>query len=110
MSARDPAFVVVYVTAPPHEAPDLARALVDERLAACVNIVRSVRSIYRWRGEVCDDEEALLVIKTRAARLRALRARVAELHSYDIPEVLALPIEGGHPAYLAWLEEATAEA
>lgn len=99
--------VVVYVTAPVSEGGGLARALVERRLAACVNIVPSVRSIYCWKEEVCDDEEALLVIKTRAARLEALRAAVVELHSYDVPEVIALPLVGGHAPYLSWVDEMT---
>ena len=98
---------VVLVTASPAEAPALARALVDRRLAACVNIVPAVRSIYRWQDDICDDEESLLVIKTRAERLQQLKAAVAELHSYDVAEVIALPIVDGAPNYLAWLDENT---
>ena len=96
---------VVLVTAPAEEAAALARAVVTERLAACVNVVPGVRSIYRWEGEVQDDVEALLVIKTTEARLEALVERVNALHSYDLPEVLALPVAGGSPAYLAWVAE-----
>jgi len=99
--------LVVYVTAPPKEAEGLASALVEERLAACVNILPSVRSVYTWEGETCVDEEALLVIKSRAAQLDALRERVVALHPYDVPEVIALPIAGGHPPYLDWIAEST---
>lgn len=99
--------VVVYVTAPPAEAPRLARTLVEERLAACANVIPAVRSIYRWKDEICDDEEALLVIKTRAARFEALRERVCALHPYDVPEVIALPLVAGHPPYVAWIDENT---
>jgi periplasmic divalent cation tolerance protein len=81
----------------------LARALVEEGLAACVNVVPGVRSIYRWEGAVQDDSEVLLIAKTREALLPALTARVEALHPYDVPEVIALPIAGGSPAYLAWL-------
>ena len=92
------------------EAERLARALVDERLAACVNAVPAVVSTYRWEGRVQSATETLLVIKTRRDRFEALRARVAELHSYDTPEVIALPIEAGHAPYLAWVtQETTAE-
>ncbi|MCA9667310.1 MAG: divalent-cation tolerance protein CutA [Myxococcales bacterium] len=97
--------IVVYVTAPVDKARDLAAALVQAQLAACVNIVPSVRSIYRWKGEVCEDEESLLVIKSRRSAFEALRARVVELHPYEVPEVIALPIEAGHGAYLDWLDD-----
>lgn len=99
-------FRVALVTAGSEdEAAKIARALVDERLAACVNIVPGVRSIYRWRGVVEDEGEFLMVIKTAAASLEALEARVRELHSYDVPEVLALPIDKGSGPYLEWLAE-----
>jgi periplasmic divalent cation tolerance protein len=96
---------VVLVTAPAAEAETLGRAVVGERLAACVNVVPGVRSIYRWEGEVQADEEALLVIKTTDARLAALVERVNALHSYDLPEVLALSAAGGSTAYLEWVAE-----
>lgn len=96
--------VVVYVTAPAGaRAAAIARQLVEARLAACVNLVRKVRSIYRWEGKVCDDEEDLLVIKTTRAVLPRLRDRVLAIHPYSCPEVIALPIVGGHPAYLLWI-------
>lgn len=100
---------VVLVTAPDAEAAArLARALVEERLAACGNVVPAIRSIYRWEGSVHDEGEALLVLKTRAARVDALRARVLELHPYQVPEVLVLPVEAGSEAYLAWIAAETA--
>src|SRR5512138_3591241 len=96
--------LVVLVTAPsPEKAAELARAVVEERLAACGNVVPGLRSIYRWEGKVQEDEEALLVLKTTRARFDALRDRVHALHPYDVPEVLALPVEAGSAAYLAWL-------
>ena len=89
---------VVLITAPNAEcAESLARALVEERLAACVNVVPGVRSFYRWEGEVQDDPEVLLIIKTSADRCSALAARVEELHPYDLPEVLELPAAGREP-------------
>lgn len=94
---------MVLVTAPPAEAEGLGRALVAERLAACVNLLPGARSIYRWEGELKIDEEALLVIKTTEARLSAVTERVTTLHSYELPEVLALPAVGGSAAYLGWL-------
>ncbi|ACG72426.1 CutA1 divalent ion tolerance protein [Anaeromyxobacter sp. K] len=99
---------VVLVTAPDADvAARLARALVEERLAACGNVVPAIRSIYRWEGSVHDEGEALLVLKTRAARVDALRARVLELHPYQVPEVLVLPVEAGSDAYLAWIAAET---
>lgn len=100
---------VVLVTAPDAEsAGRLARALVDERLAACVNLVPGVRSIYRWQGRVTEDEELLLVIKTRAGRAAALAARVRDLHPYAVPEVLELAAVGGSEAYLEWVRTESA--
>lgn len=96
--------LVVLVTAPsPEAAAELARALVGERLAACGNVVPGLRSIYRWEGKVHDDAEALLVLKTTRARFEALRDRVLALHPYDVPEVIALPVEAGSARYLAWI-------
>jgi len=96
--------LVVLVTAPtPERAAELARALVEERLAACGNVVPGVRSIYRWEGKVEDEPEALLVLKTTRDRFEALRDRVLALHPYQAPEVLALPVEAGSARYLAWL-------
>ncbi len=96
--------VVVLVTAPtPERAAEIARAAVAERLAACGNVVPGVRSIYRWEGRVQDEAEALLVLKTTRARFEALRDRVLALHPYQVPEVIALPVEAGSAAYLAWI-------
>ena len=96
--------LVVLVTVPSRDAGEqLAEALVGEALAACVNIVGPMRSIYRWQGEICRDDEHLLLIKTTSARYAALEARVRALHSYDNPEVVALSIERGAAAYLEWL-------
>ena len=100
--------LVVLVTAPdPEKAAEIARTLVEERLAACGSVVPGLRSIYRWEGRVEDDREALLLLKTTRARFEALRARVLALHPYQVPEVLALPVEAGSAPYLAWIAEAT---
>lgn len=100
--------LVVYVTAPSEEeAARIARTLVEERLAGCVNIVRDVRSIYRWQGAIEDDREVLMILKTRRELFDVLKRRVKELHSYTVPEVIALPVEGGLDDYLKWLHEAT---
>ncbi|MBV8831804.1 MAG: divalent-cation tolerance protein CutA [Acidobacteriaceae bacterium] len=96
---------VVFSTCPnEEEALRLARALVDERLCACVNVLPGVRSIYRWQGAVEDAHEHLLLIKTSRERLLALERRMSELHSYDTPEVIAVPIAFGSRKYLDWLE------
>lgn len=81
------------------------RALVDERLAACVNILPAMTSVYRWKGQVDQDREQQVVIKTTRDRVAALEARVRELHSYELPEFLVLEAGGGAEAYLAWVEE-----
>jgi periplasmic divalent cation tolerance protein len=96
-------------TAPPDLAPKLARTLVDEQLAACVNVVPGVRSIYSWKGETCDDAESILLIKTTTAQAADLAARLKELHPYDVPELVAIEIlEGeGNPDYLAWVRSVT---
>jgi periplasmic divalent cation tolerance protein len=98
---------VVLVTAPDAAVgARLARTVVEERLAACVNLVPGVRSVYRWEGAVHEDDEVLLVIKTREDRIEALSRRVQELHPYEVPELLAVGVVGGSERYLAWLREA----
>ncbi|TXH22996.1 MAG: divalent-cation tolerance protein CutA [Elusimicrobia bacterium] len=100
--------VAVFITAAnAREARRLATALVAERLAACVTDAGVVHSVYRWKGRVERARERLLIAKTRRARLAALVARVKTLHSYDVPEAVALPIVGGNPAYLTWVERET---
>jgi periplasmic divalent cation tolerance protein len=97
-------FIVIFVTAgSAAEAETIAKALVEEQLAACVNILSPIRSIYRWEGKLADDQEWLLFIKTRAERFSAIEARVKTLHSYQAPEVIALPILRGSDAYMRWL-------
>lgn len=101
-------FIVVLITAPgEEEAAAMAQALVDDRLAACVNIVRNIRSIYRWQGSVEDENEALMLVKTRRDLFERLRERVKELHSYSVPEIIALPIGEGSEDYLAWITHET---
>jgi periplasmic divalent cation tolerance protein len=101
---------VVLSTFPdPETAARVARTLVEEQLAACVNLIAAVRSIYRWQGAISDDAESLAVIKTTADRYPALAARIAQLHPYQVPEIIALPLADGHPPYLAWLAEQVAK-
>ena len=87
------------------DAQKIARTLVEERVAACVNIVPGITSIYRWKGAVEQEGEVLLVIKTIGERVEQLKARLVELHPYELPEVVVLPIAGGHAPYLAWIAE-----
>jgi periplasmic divalent cation tolerance protein len=94
---------IVLVTAPPGQAHDLARALVERGVAACVNVVPGVRSVYRWEGAVHDDPESLLLVKTVRSGLAALLTALDELHPYEVPEALVLSPEAGSSAYLAWL-------
>lgn len=101
--------MVVLVTVPSVDTgTTLARALVDEHLAACVNVIPSVRSLYFWEGQRQEDTEALLVMKTGRDRYEALERRVLALHPYSVPEVLALPVESGSAAYVAWVRESVA--
>jgi periplasmic divalent cation tolerance protein len=101
------AISVYIVAADMAEAERIAEALVAERLAACVNIVGGVRSVYRWRGTVERADEVALIAKTKHAAFDALAARVRALHSYDVPAIVAWPIVAGDAAYLAWIEAET---
>jgi periplasmic divalent cation tolerance protein len=96
--------VVILSTAGEGEAPSLAEILVKERCAACVNIT-PVRSFYHWKGELCRNQETLMIIKTTRERAGAAMARLRELHSYELPEMLVLPVTGGYPPYLEWLSQ-----
>jgi periplasmic divalent cation tolerance protein len=87
------------------EARKIAHALVEPRLAACVNIIPRIHSVYRWEGKVEEAEEYLLLIKTTKAREEEVRAAIRELHSYELPECIAIPIESGSMEYLKWLSE-----
>jgi uncharacterized protein involved in tolerance to divalent cations len=103
--------VVVLVTAgSAEEAGRLGRALVEERLVACANVIGPIHSIYHWEGAVREDQEHLLLLKARAVDVERLDARVRAIHSYDVPELLALPVRAGSAAYLAWLAGATARS
>ncbi|KAJ8445086.1 hypothetical protein Cgig2_029458 [Carnegiea gigantea] len=100
--------IVVYVTVPNKEAgKKLAESIVKERLAACVNRVPGIESVYEWKGEIQTDSEELLIIKTRESLLGALTEHVKANHEYEVPEVIAMPISGGNPQYLEWLKNST---
>lgn len=99
---------VIFVTTPSgEEAETIAKALVEERLAACANIVPSVSSIFRWEGKVERETEALVILKSRRKLLDRLIERVRDLHSYEVPEVIALQIAAGSKAYLDWIKQET---
>jgi periplasmic divalent cation tolerance protein len=102
-------FRIVLTTASSRdEAKRIAKALVEERLAACVNLVGGVESIYRWQGAVEEAAEVLLLIKTNVEKLEALETAVRRLHSYDVPEFLIFEVNGGSAAYLKWLDDSLA--
>lgn len=107
MSADTPEDVVVVLTTlgADADAAAFARTLVDERLAACVNVIGPVTSIYRWHGSVAGDDEQQLVIKTTRAMLASLEARIKQLHAYELPEFLVVEPTAGSAAYLAWVRE-----
>ena len=102
-------FIVVLVTSPSlEEAERLALSLLEEKLAACVNVT-PVASFFRWEGKTCKESERLLIIKSRGSLFETLEKRVRELHSYDVPEIIALPIVAGSERYLQWMEESVPE-
>jgi periplasmic divalent cation tolerance protein len=98
-------FCVLFCTTGMDESEKIARILVEERLAACVNVA-DVNSYFRWRDEFCNDREALLIIKTEKSKIKRIIERIKEVHSYEVPEIIALPIVAGYAEYLAWLEAA----
>lgn len=107
-TATDPRVRLVLSTCPDAQTADaLATALVDERLAACVNVLPGIRSVYRWQGAIERGEEVLLLIKTTAARQDELIVRLTTLHPYELPEALAVEAVGGLAAYLGWVDEQT---
>jgi periplasmic divalent cation tolerance protein len=104
----DPDYVLVLTTLPAHhDATAFARALVEARLAACVNLLPEMRSVYRWQGTIEEESERQLVIKTRLQRVPDLWARLDELHPYEVPEFIVVPIVDGSDAYLGWLSAST---
>jgi len=104
----DPAqeICVIVSTVPPSKSAEIARALLDRHLVACVNMT-PVRSWYRWEGEFCDDEEHLLIMKTRKENTEHIIRELRALHPYDVPEILALPVTAGYLPYLAWVHGET---
>jgi periplasmic divalent cation tolerance protein len=111
-SSEEAPLCVVLCNAPPDKAESIARSVLSERLAACVNIVPGVVSLYWWQGEVTRDAESTLLIKTRVDLVEALTAAIRAAHPYEVPEVIALPVSSGlgNPAYHAWVRAETVSA
>jgi periplasmic divalent cation tolerance protein len=106
-NARDqPEICVIYSTVPPSRSEDLSKRLLEKELVACVSIL-SVRSLYRWNGEPCDEEEHLMIMKTRRSLANVVVQALKAMHPYDVPEIITLPVIAGHPPYLAWVEGET---
>jgi periplasmic divalent cation tolerance protein len=100
--------VVIFITAGSmSEAKKIGHTLVEEKLVACSNIISSIHSIYNWQGKICDDKEALMIFKTKKKLFKQIVKRVEELHSYDVPEIIAMPIIEGSSKYLSWINEET---
>lgn len=110
MSSAPPTGAVIVLTTigTASDGETLARTLVTERLAACVNLLPEMQSVYQWKGELTVDRERQLIIKTTERRLEALRTRLHQLHPYDVPEFLVIPVTQGSPQYLQWLASNTA--
>ncbi|MFH1436844.1 MAG: divalent-cation tolerance protein CutA [Pseudomonadota bacterium] len=105
---KDTRAVIVFSTIDSEDrAAEVARALVESSLAACVNIVPRIRSVYKWKGDLCDDAESLMIIKTRRSLLEKLKQKIASMHPYDVPEIVAFDIADGHDPYLKWLLDST---
>jgi len=101
-------YIVCLVTIDdPAKAAKIARILVEKKLAACVNIIPEIQSIYSWKGQICDEKERLMIVKTRRALFDKLQAEVKGLHPYQVPEIIAIDIEKGLPEYLQWINDST---
>ena len=100
--------IAVLITCPNRQTgEEIGRTVVEERLAACVNIIPGITSYYRWEGKLCRDREALLLVKTRKLKYMLLARRIKSLHPYSVPEILALPVARGYSKYLTWVREST---
>ena len=101
-------YIVCLVTIDdPAKAANIARILVEKHLAACVNIIPEIQSIYSWKGQICAEKEVLMIIKTRSTLFNELQAAVKGLHPYEVPEIIAVDIEPGLPEYLQWINDST---
>jgi periplasmic divalent cation tolerance protein len=99
--------IVTITAGTEEEAARIGLTLVEERLAACANLVPRIRSIYRWKGKICDEQEFLIIVKTRTSLYQDLEKRVRELHSYEVPEIISFPVAHGLPQYLEWVTTET---
>lgn len=99
--------VVLVTTASEEEAASIARELVNQRLVACANIIPRIRSLFRWEGQVAEEQEVLMILKSHARLFNELSSKIKELHSYSVPEIIALPITEGLPEYLQWVRNET---
>lgn len=104
--SQSPEIVVILSTVPQEKSEAMARALLDKRLVACINTL-PVRSFYHWKGEFCDDREQLLILKTTQKKAEEVIAALKEMHPYDVPEIIAIPVIAGHAPYLEWVHEET---
>ena len=103
-------YITIFITVgSAEEGENIGKALVEERLIACVNIIPGIRSIFHWEGKICDEEELLLIAKSKEGLFHKIKERVIELHSYDVPEIIALPIPWGSEDYLKWIGEVTVD-
>ena len=103
-------FVIIFCTAASEqEAASIGKTVVEEGLAACANIIPQIRSIYRWKGEIWDERETLIIIKSKESLFEKIRSRIRELHSYEVPEITAIQLDRGDTAYLQWIEAVTAQ-
>ncbi len=101
-------YIVIYITTGSvSEAKKIGSTLVEEKLVACSNIISPIRSIYSWQGKICDDKEALMILKTRKKLFSQIVKRVEKLHSYEVPEIIAMPVIEGSSKYLSWINEVT---
>jgi periplasmic divalent cation tolerance protein len=104
-------YIVCFVTIDDlQKGAQIARHLVENKLAACVNIIPEIRSIYSWRGQVCDETEILLIVKTRSELFPTLVSAIKSLHPYEVPEIISLDIDQGLPEYLKWIDDSTSSA
>lgn len=103
------AIVVLTTAAGEEQATRIARHLVENRWVACVNIVPRIRSVYQWKGKLAQDDESLLIIKTRREMFERVRQAIRELHSYELPEVISFEVSRGDPDVLAWIRDSTTE-
>ncbi len=111
MQIDDTGCIVVLITASsPEEAKKISSALIDAGLAACANIVPSIQSIFKWQGNICDESESLVIAKTKLTLFESLKVKVKETHSYEVPEIIALPIVAGSEDYLKWIDDETENA